>query len=395
MKDKRIVFFIFAISFFLFAFFAAQYWGPKMIQQDNSITEGVGNYRQAIFLLVVVSSFILLSTVNSKNVRGIHLLCILWIILMPLFMFLNHSKAMGSYTLTILWPLVFETGYCLTYYMGIPIRKFRNLFFPILFIGLYYFVQSRIHMGRLEQTNTIYFSFLTLPFLLCTSNKRWQFAYLIMLSILALLSYKRSIFFVLIIIWLSYIILIMKNGRNRVLAIVISVILAFGSIIAFSRVNEISGGVLSNRIFNSEYGEGEARTYIWAVTWNMIEQSSIDGFVVGHGHMGVYNNHPLEISAHNDFLEVMYDYGLIIFVLYLLLWLYVFFRVINFVKKKSVFTYPYIVSFAIFLVMSMVSHLILYSTYFNYLVLFWGCVEGVLQREKLVNPRLYFHEKLK
>lgn len=49
---------------------------------------------------------------------------------------------------------------------------------------------------------------------------------------------------------------------------------------------------------------------------------------------------------------------------------------------------PYSVSFAIFLSLSMVSHLILYTSYFNFLVMFWAAVEAVLPRKKLTRKEV-------
>ena len=99
--------------------------------------------------------------------------------------------------------------------------------------------------------------------------------------------------------------------------------------------------------------------------------------------MGVRRDSPLELSAHNDFLEVLYDYGLIIFILYLALWYYVIKRLVYHIRINSIYSLPYFCSFAIFLLLSMVSHLILYASYFNYLVMFWGCMEGLKDKDLL------------
>ena len=113
----------------------------------------------------------------------------------------------------------------------------------------------------------------------------------------------------------------------------------------------------------------------------MIQSSSPTRLVIGHGHFGVRQDSWLEISAHNDFLEVIYDYGLVIFIFYLCLWGYVIRRAYYLYKTKSEMFLPYAASFSIFLVMSMVSHLILYTTYFNYLVMFWGMTEAMIETQ--------------
>lgn len=157
--------------------------------------------------------------------------------------------------------------------------------------------------------------------------------------------------------------------------ILIAVVLS-GGILGYSFSDSILKGELSERVNREETDEGRNRLAIYTVTWAMIENSSVDKLFFGHGHYGVRKDSFLEISAHNDFLEVIYDYGLVILVLYLGLWVYVIKRCVRLFRDESPLFLPYAVSLSIFIVMSIVSHLILYASYFLFLVLFWGCIEG-------------------
>jgi O-antigen ligase len=115
----------------------------------------------------------------------------------------------------------------------------------------------------------------------------------------------------------------------------------------------------------------------------MIEQSTKAQLILGHGHNAVRRDSPLEISAHNEYLEIIYDYGIIALTIYLGLWIYVIKQFLFHYRNNTIFFIPYALSICIFVVMSMVSQLVLYVSYFLYLVMFWGIVQAAKERWKL------------
>ena len=86
-------------------------------------------------------------------------------------------------------------------------------------------------------------------------------------------------------------------------------------------------------------------------------------------------------SAHNDWLEALYDFGIIGLILYVALHILLLKRVIQLIRMKSSLAEPCAAAYAIFLMMSMTSHLIIYPNYFTVLVALWGIVEGNLHVE--------------
>ncbi len=88
----------------------------------------------------------------------------------------------------------------------------------------------------------------------------------------------------------------------------------------------------------------------------------------------------MQISAHNEYLEIIYDYGLIALIVYLGLWIYVIKQFIFHYRNDTVYFIPYALSICIFAVMSVVSQLVLYVSYFLYLVMFWGIVQAGKER---------------
>ena len=345
----------------------------------NDIENETADQRWLIYstyLLSAYSIYIWLS-IGTSNLKGFHLLCLLWCFIMPFVILLNHGKFVEMFQ-TILWALLFEASYLLIKKNRDNLNKFRTFFFLVAIYGGFFFFQSRIDMFMhdLTQSNTIYFVFLTLPWLLLVKRKTTRLFFLILFTALAVWSLKRSVMLSVLFIWASYVLSLLRDKRRVFLKFSVVVVLIVGGIYGFSYGDELLKGELTERVNREETDEGRNRLAIWTVTWSMIENSSKDALVLGHGHFGVRRDSLLEISAHNDFLEVIYDYGLVIFVLYIGLWVYVVKRCIKLYRDNSELFLPYAVSLSIFLVMSMVSHLILYTSYFNYLVLFWGSLEG-------------------
>ena len=353
----------------------------------NEIENDISEQRWLIYstyLLSAYSVYIWLSA-GTSNLKGFHIICLLWCVIMPFIIWYSHGN-LGVMLQTILWPLLFEASYLLIKKNRVNLNYFRKFFYIVAIYGGFIFLQSRIDMFThdLYQSNTIYFIFLTLPWLLLVKRKSTRLFFLILFTALAVWSLKRSVLLSVLIIWASYVLSLLRDKRRIFLKISFVLVLIVGGIYGYSYGDELLKGELTERVNREETDEGRNRLAIWTFTWSMIENSSADALVLGHGHFGVRRDSLLEISAHNDFLEVIYDYGLVILVLYIGLWVYVFKRCIKLYRDNSELFLPYAVSLSIFLVMSMVSHLILYTSYFNYLVLFWGSLEGgYFSRSKL------------
>ena len=352
-----------------------------MIADDYTESPGSVLLKFSTCLVVLISFLWVIRSFKKIRIRGIHRICLLWMLIMPIIMFLNHAH-ISEYLSTILWPLFFEVGFIFTSLERKQLKHIRILFIFVFLIGLYFFIQS-LFWGKVDQTNTIYFPLLTAPFLLCCRNQRLQLVILIGISLLGVCSFKRSVLLVVLLLWLFYFLQIVRNNRNIILILGIASAIILGGVFALKRINQASGGILETRVEKAQEDDGGGRLNIYPVVLTMIDTSSTIQKFIGHGHMGVRRDSPLELSAHNDFLEVLYDYGLIIFILYLALWYYVIKRLVYHIRINSIYSLPYFCSFAIFLLLSMVSHLILYASYFNYLVMFWGCMEGLKDKDLL------------
>ena len=149
---------------------------------------------------------------------------------------------------------------------------------------------------------------------------------------------------------------------------------------SFSLADDLTEGHLSERIYANDTASGDitnGRENIYIVTMEMVKNTRLSHLILGNGHNGVRRDSPLTISAHNEILEILYDYGIIMLLLYIGLWVYVLKQWHYHYRHDTIFFLPYTMSVCFFAVMAMVSQLVLYCSYFLYLVMFWGFVEAL------------------
>ena len=121
---------------------------------------------------------------------------------------------------------------------------------------------------------------------------------------------------------------------------------------------------------------------IWASVLKAFGSLHWSEQLMGHGHYSV-RSLGVASAAHNDFLDVLYDYGIIGLILYVILHIYFLCKMYKLYTKKSDYFIPYTCMWLIFFVMSMVSILMVQQRYLIYMAVFWGAIEGDIYSREL------------
>ena len=136
--------------------------------------------------------------------------------------------------------------------------------------------------------------------------------------------------------------------------VVVMIVAAYGIDYWFT----YSDAVIASRM--SELGgEGvSGRTEIWVTVLDRIVNSNPLTILFGHGYnaVGLLSNDHL--GAHNDFLEVLYDFGFIAFIAYCALYVKLFKKTIKLIKNHSKYAAPLGMSLTIFFIESMSSQIV-------------------------------------
>lgn len=138
---------------------------------------------------------------------------------------------------------------------------------------------------------------------------------------------------------------------------------------------------LMERFAGMEDDGGSDRTIVWSVVANMINNSDFFSLVFGHGYNAVAQDASVGVSAHNDFLEITYDYGLMGGVLYLFAFLSLIGDVFLYIKNKTSYAPALAMFTTIYLCLSMMSHVAIYS-WFNIILLTIGYVSGKVRLDE-------------
>ena len=378
---NKILFFFFGLFLLVYFYRTANFW-MSYTTYDVSVRDILRHVAMASMIAIIV----VLLIVNGKlYFRGIHAVCFLWLTTMVFVLLLSESPIL-NYLYCFCWPMIFEATYIFIKDRTNRIDKMIRLYYVIAGIGLLFFLQAILFKEFGGQSNMIYFFVLTVPILLIKENKTWRGVVLVLTTFLALLSMKRSMMLAIALFWviigMAY---MLKSGRNKIMVLFAGLVIVFVSYYSFNYIDKLSGGFMTARFEMEDMSNG--REDLYENTWLMQKNSSTIEWLFGHGHNAVRKD-SLNLSAHNEWLEILYDYGAIILMVYLCLWIGLIKRWFFHYRTNSKYLIAYTLSLCVFAVMSMVSQLVLYYSYFLYLVMFWAIVEALCDTEYYEYRRL-------
>jgi len=221
---------------------------------------------------------------------------------------------------------------------------------------------NEAHLG------TSYYVLFLLPTLLFTPRKWLRYVGLFITGLVLFSSFKRGglIAFVLgIIAYLFVNEVLVERKFTRLLVFLIAMIALF---IILIFVDNAMGNIISERILNIQEDGGSGRDQVWATTWNMIKASDSQQLLFGHGYNAVLKCSPLGLSAHNDFLEMLFNYGIIGLVPYLVLHFQLIKQIFTGIKSQNKTASIMAFTYTIFFILSMISHIIVYP---------WACIIAI------------------
>lgn len=394
MKLKTVNLFLFLTIVFLFSQFL------KLDLQSVASLSSEENVDLTFLAIIVFSIFILCILFIYLNkdlkirpetsfLRNL-MFCIFGI---SIFHSFNEPFSTKLLNVTIILPyLIFLFTYISTNVIN---RKVLLGIIPVFFLYIvfsYFQEFAKIVASSLSdegsQTNASYFVLYLLPLMLCL-NKKWihYLAFLITIFV-TLSSAKRSgtiavllglIVFVSIELYTQRSYIFKKRGFVYVLFVLLIFIIA---VVNTGFIQDLS---VFNRMLELKEDGGSGRTEIYLHTLSMIGNSDILSLLLGHGWDGVLRDSKLEASAHNDFLEIIYDFGIIGIFMYLLFYYFLFKKISLLVKKKSQYAVPFAVSAIFFAFNSFGSHIIIYPGYMCIFSTCWGYILGqeFKQRHKI------------
>ena len=327
-----------------------------------------------VFLAITMFFGIVLIGKNYKQIpsKQIHFIAFVWFVLMVVVAVYNNT-ALSVSIKSVLWPIVFEVTYIFTLLNVKAEKFFRKYFFLLAMMGLFFLSAHLIRTNFAKASNLIYFFILPMPFLLRTNDSKKLYLFFFVMASMSILSSKRSMILAIAIFLLIWGLYNTVKKKKVIQSFFLLLVMLSLTVYSFSNIRMLSESRLVEKMDAEDVSNG--REWIFKVTELMIANSSIDHKILGNGHNAVSRDSPMNISAHNEWLEITYDYGYIATIIYLCLWIFMLIKWYKIYKNKS----PYFIQFSLLIciwgVMSIVSQMILYVSYVLYLFMFLAFIE--------------------
>lgn len=376
MKKLHIIVFITSILAYI-------YYTYNYMQSFGGL-EASGNITYCILTLFCLDIFLCISgTYIVHNNFRIAWVCYLVFILLCI----PFGNVMfGPSVLHILFPVISFFFFYRLCYNNNALRICTFGFIALFIFASYYFV----HILRLNgvliagfvggQSNLIYWPFMIIPFILLLEDKWYKIALMIIITALSLLSLKRGAMIEITIIWAYYLFKI-SSGTKRKKRLTIAIIISF---VIISSYMQMYTDVAIDRFNSMKTDEGSGRYEIWKSLISNLNDNSIFDWVLGNGEGSIkVTGHT---SGHNDFLHILFQYGIVGALLYLTIIITAVKRFLSMKNTASNYKVSYFASISTAIIIGMISDLWVSYCYFTFITAYWGCIEGTIDR----NNRLLY-----
>ena len=354
--------------------------------------------RLIISIIGIITLIINIKWLTRNKVLRILILMMI-IILMSTFSFnflLNTPTPESVRNLgdSIMWIAVLILAYVIGYknYDTLYNSRWIALTIPIYYV-LFVAVRAYFVLNPEDTAlrSTAYYPLLLLPFALMLKRKwlMWILVCIIFLSVV--LSSKRAGFIAFIgslVVYAYSTITVSGRGiGSKIKYLLVFILVGFLGFQIFNNYIASNDITLLERLGTLREDGGSGRDELYAYTLDLLLRSDFISLMFGHGFNTVVHYSEYELSAHTDFLETPFDYGIIGMIVYVVFY----FRLYKYYKKLKYYNTNYAPVFLstmfITLVLSAFAHLIIYPTHFLFFCMYWGFVMGECDRNN--NKRCY------
>ena len=280
----------------------------------------------------------------------------------------------------MLFVSVFWTVYIATEQFGRKGCVGILLFCYILMALVYFFA---IITRKKIEANVVYYLLMFLPLTsMIKSNLLKKILYFVQIFTV-LISNKRTALIVFVCYclyceWMDDKKSTRKKKAYKGMAYVLIVIILY---IAFPIICQKLNITVFNELELSNITEdgGSNRLFIYGQLWMAQKKSGLLHWGIGSGYNSVLLSKICMdgaqggyVSAHNDFLEVLYDYGIVGLVMYVSFFVFIIQKARKMKKNQYKYATPFTASILMVLFMSMTSHLVIYLNYYAVIFAFWA-----------------------
>lgn len=385
MLRKKNIYFIFIIIAIVLFVWYTYYSMMSLGFEESSGFSYSAITKLGIFVMAVMSIII------SKNsfYTNFSILWILWIIWLFIDFFILGLRGVGVSNIfhVTFGPMTFILFYVISLnynkvkiilFIGFIIIYIISIY--LIYTNLIYFIGVQIGEDT-EVTNLIFWSLCPLPLLLLYDKKWIQISIVFITTFFVILTGKRSAFIIIVLSLLVYMFNFIK-GRYKVFSIFILLLIVIGaSYFVEEYIYDTFLGVLE-RMNNIKDDQGSSRIPLYMGVFDVMKNNDFIDWLVGRGYSSILITK--HTNAHNDALQMLFEYGIIGLAVYIIFIINLIRRTNLLRKQKSPYYIGYAISLIITIILGLVSNLIVFYSYFAFLCAYWGVVEAEMVKSGFI-----------
>ena len=304
------------------------------------------------------------------------------------------KNTLGQTTSSILWICAFLFSYGL---VNKPEDvSLVSLFATLICIMSLFFGATTLNLGEMigianfgdsdldMNENIGVFVLITLPIVMLLKNHIIKWSLFIVALMVILLTARRTATICFALIFILHVIQ-EKNlffnkegtGRNKVISIILISVVVYGVYMLLTNDFSIALERVLDRFLEMKEDNGSGRTELYQDVWNSFLKGDFFEIIIGHGYYGV-NRVTRHTAAHNDFLEYLFDYGIVGLIFYCRLHIFLIKRMLNLYKTHDNMAFSYAASYCVFFFYGMFGNIIIYPQYFLTIPIYWGVAEKMI-----------------
>lgn len=355
-----------------------------------NISSAIEIFRQPIqLLLVFIAIFQAFINKRIRNAnKSLIIISLLFFLYLLFQVLLKPNFLINDFSNSLFGLIVFYLFYS-TKYDPKSLKQISRYSFVALSILSFLYIYKRIDPSFKSPqawslyVNSVYYPLCILPY--CLYKKKYALLSIILVLFCSFVSSKQGAFVAIILIALLYYFVNQKQEEKKIGTkfFIPICILGFIGLIAYNDiVSTYNIDIMEGFSTISEDG-GSGRMDIYLLVLSKLGVADLTQLLFGHGGINAVAN-DIGISAHNDFLEIIYDFGLIGFILYLSIIVIIIKNTLRAYKSRRIIANGLIASVIIFLVLSMVSHIMFILKYGLLIFSFWGMGLSLLNQNDYV-----------
>lgn len=374
---NKIFGFIMLSLYFIIAFVSIQSDFASILRYNGSYSDGIFYLALDVILLIYcIEGSRVLAKSSSKFVIPMVMISAYQLLAICI-------SGSGNVLLLIMrgmtWSLIILSIYLYLTYWPSNQNYTINIFVFFLLILSLEILNGELNVRNItadKGINIIYWVELGLPVIFFLKNKIVKWSMVIILGITVFLSLKATAiiaFFVPLFVGLliQYRMETGKIYKGIIFAIISFIVIYFALPSVLSSLNTNYGIDWLLKLNYSYDSGGSGRMKIWGDVISLQKESDLLQWLFGHGYEGVIKSTG-NLSAHNDFLEILFDYGLIGFGLYLSMIISLIRTARNKIRVGNSCGIVLVASIVQFLILSVFSHLVIYPRLLMTIGVIWG-----------------------